>query len=137
MIRRPPRSTLFPYTTLFRSAEISRRTNSVAGDHYRLVSVVARCPLWPRNRSVGGSGIIMALPGVLIVAMAATRGPRCILALVFEGKDAGMAVGKVNAVTHPVLPTGQIHQAVALFFIHQVKRIIYAVRVFIQYHKRI
>src|SRR5256885_11753653 len=24
MIRRPPRSTLFPYTTLFRSAEISR-----------------------------------------------------------------------------------------------------------------
>src|SRR3712207_7911219 len=26
MIRRPPRSTLFPYTTLFRSAEIARRS---------------------------------------------------------------------------------------------------------------
>src|SRR5258707_10709401 len=25
MIRRPPRSTLFPYTTLFRSVEVSRR----------------------------------------------------------------------------------------------------------------
>src|SRR5258708_31535336 len=25
MIRRPPRSTLFPYTTLFRSAELNRR----------------------------------------------------------------------------------------------------------------
>src|SRR5690349_23956641 len=25
MIRRPPRSTLFPYTTLFRSAEVRRR----------------------------------------------------------------------------------------------------------------
>src|SRR3712207_8777848 len=27
MIRRPPRSTLFPYTTLFRSTEASGRTN--------------------------------------------------------------------------------------------------------------
>src|SRR5689334_25045620 len=29
MIRRPPRSTLFPYTTLFRSREIPRRRQSV------------------------------------------------------------------------------------------------------------
>src|SRR5258708_11210082 len=28
MIRRPPRSTLFPYTTLFRSLDISRRLHS-------------------------------------------------------------------------------------------------------------
>src|SRR2546430_13443559 len=28
MIRRPPRSTLFPYTTLFRSAQISHRIRS-------------------------------------------------------------------------------------------------------------
>src|SRR2546430_6461729 len=28
MIRRPPRSTLFPYTTLFRSASVSVRTRS-------------------------------------------------------------------------------------------------------------
>src|SRR3712207_8398013 len=30
MIRRPPRSTLFPYTTLFRSLELSRSTWLVA-----------------------------------------------------------------------------------------------------------
>src|SRR3712207_6904027 len=29
MIRRPPRSTLFPYTTLFRSEELSARRNGV------------------------------------------------------------------------------------------------------------
>src|SRR5260221_5485239 len=29
MIRRPPRSTLFPYTTLFRSASSSQGTNAV------------------------------------------------------------------------------------------------------------
>src|SRR3712207_7640566 len=28
MIRRPPRSTLFPYTTLFRSARVGRRRSS-------------------------------------------------------------------------------------------------------------
>src|SRR2546427_2973413 len=33
MIRRPPRSTLFPYTTLFRSSEPQKlRRNNVAGD---------------------------------------------------------------------------------------------------------
>src|SRR2546430_11457133 len=30
MIRRPPRSTLFPYTTLFRSSHLSRRTGCAA-----------------------------------------------------------------------------------------------------------
>src|SRR2546427_9482119 len=41
MIRRPPRSTLFPYTTLFRSTEAARLhpviVNAVA--HHRLVSI--------------------------------------------------------------------------------------------------
>src|SRR3712207_8466596 len=31
MIRRPPRSTLFPYTTLFRSRNVSRPTPRVTG----------------------------------------------------------------------------------------------------------
>src|SRR5436853_1675046 len=34
MIRRPPRSTLFPYTTLFRSAEPRRRRSSHAQLHH-------------------------------------------------------------------------------------------------------
>src|SRR5256885_5477389 len=37
MIRRPPRSTLFPYTTLFRSLEGSR-IQEVAHDHRHLVA---------------------------------------------------------------------------------------------------
>src|SRR3712207_8180497 len=32
MIRRPPRSTLFPYTTLFRSVGVRRRQLEVVGD---------------------------------------------------------------------------------------------------------
>src|SRR5687767_15280521 len=50
MLRRPPRSTLFPYTTLFRS------------------HVVARCPMWTggedaqcqRNPARGGSDLLRA-----------------------------------------------------------------------------
>src|SRR2546430_11842703 len=33
MIRRPPRSTLFPYTTLFRSLPAARRARSERGQH--------------------------------------------------------------------------------------------------------
>src|SRR2546430_12014585 len=44
MIRRPPRSTLFPYTTLFRSAETSARSASKAaqGRRYTLRCVDRR-----------------------------------------------------------------------------------------------
>src|SRR2546428_2399647 len=34
MIRRPPRSTLFPYTTLFRSAEQNCRRHSSIGNYW-------------------------------------------------------------------------------------------------------
>src|SRR3712207_8164007 len=41
MIRRPPRSTLFPYTTLFRSADSSfRHHHQPVGGCHRLVLVV-------------------------------------------------------------------------------------------------
>src|SRR5688572_31348515 len=46
MIRRPPRSTLFPYTTLFRSHEVLRRTldvqHAAAGGHPLRVAVADR-----------------------------------------------------------------------------------------------
>src|SRR2546422_7920914 len=52
MIRRPPRSTLFPYTTLFRSKAVGR-TGSLAGASPQRISrvnpsIVARIP--PGNR---------------------------------------------------------------------------------------
>src|SRR5687768_17622489 len=36
MIRRPPRSTLFPYTTLFRSRHVFRRERDLDGAHTML-----------------------------------------------------------------------------------------------------
>src|SRR2546428_12382627 len=41
MIRRPPRSTLFPYTTLFRSTPVIRFESILAG-HHRCGALVAR-----------------------------------------------------------------------------------------------
>src|SRR5256885_7552969 len=35
MIRRPPRSTLFPYTTLFRSPSLCRTTGRIGGQLWR------------------------------------------------------------------------------------------------------
>src|SRR5204863_8490871 len=46
MIRRPPRSTLFPYTTLFRSVADARRRSQAAGAHRR------RC----QRRALSASG---------------------------------------------------------------------------------
>src|SRR5258708_10630276 len=46
MIRRPPRSTLFPYTTLFRSRGIS----------FRVGDFVAARPEFPRGRRSGRRG---------------------------------------------------------------------------------
>src|SRR5690349_22485255 len=40
MIRRPPRSTLFPYTTLFRSGELNAITAVAGADRDRLARVV-------------------------------------------------------------------------------------------------
>src|SRR5256885_8370100 len=39
MIRRPPRSTLFPYTTLFRSAVEKKRPDGRAADEIRPISI--------------------------------------------------------------------------------------------------
>src|SRR5260370_24707857 len=43
MIRRPPRSTLFPYTTLFRSATL------IAACAVRCLGGELQARLWPRN----------------------------------------------------------------------------------------
>src|SRR2546422_8250401 len=50
MIRRPPRSTLFPYTTLFRSKTNGRRET-------RRSSSSTRAASGPSGRSSGGCGI--------------------------------------------------------------------------------
>src|SRR5438034_9347883 len=42
MIRRPPRSTLFPYTTLFRSRRVRRQGEAVGHDRRQGVELVHR-----------------------------------------------------------------------------------------------
>src|SRR3712207_7353944 len=50
MIRRPPRSTLFPYTTLFRSRQVHRHDSAARrGHHSRAQRGVVR----PRSSGVG------------------------------------------------------------------------------------
>src|SRR2546430_8344243 len=45
MIRRPPRSTLFPYTTLFRSQQrAAPRGHTLAAHHIQAVQRVSSCP---------------------------------------------------------------------------------------------
>src|SRR2546430_9211425 len=51
MIRRPPRSTLFPYTTLFRSSRGRRRWAPESNLPARLVSVARRREMDPMSRS--------------------------------------------------------------------------------------
>src|SRR2546426_9262617 len=55
MIRRPPRSTLFPYTTLFRSLPVTDAVPSVTARNIcspRLRSVMSiHEPMYPRKRS--------------------------------------------------------------------------------------
>src|SRR3712207_7182175 len=56
MIRRPPRSTLFPYTTLFRSPERTRARVPCAARHQRLADRVL-------GRARGGSAAAVAALG--------------------------------------------------------------------------
>src|SRR2546428_13797906 len=56
MIRRPPRSTLFPYTTLFRSTAPSEPEESsleISGEESTAIEVVPETPLIPHLRSQG------------------------------------------------------------------------------------
>src|SRR3712207_8458203 len=60
MIRRPPRSTLFPYTTLFRSSarRSSKRTRTLSSVSQTKVFV----PSWLRTASVRRAGRFLRTP---------------------------------------------------------------------------
>src|SRR3712207_8655880 len=76
MIRRPPRSTLFPYTTLFRSA---------AGEKAGLTAEI----LDEDELAAGGYG------GILAVGSGSTRKPR-LLRLSYSGRSARAKVALVD-----------------------------------------
>src|SRR3712207_8794349 len=52
MIRRPPRSTLFPYTTLFRSTRLCAGLDLLAKDAFRFCWVTD-FPMYERNEETG------------------------------------------------------------------------------------
>src|SRR3712207_9156801 len=95
MIRRPPRSTLFPYTTLFRSLELlaARDDRGVAlllgldpdvllAGHGAAVAHQVR----GRHRDVLGGDVAVAARGE---GGARGQGDRAVVALVLHGEDAG------------------------------------------------
>src|SRR5258708_28013891 len=49
MIRRPPRSTLFPYTTLFRSVNINKRINKIEVPNLDFFSGIISSPVSPKK----------------------------------------------------------------------------------------
>src|SRR3712207_7534346 len=59
MIRRPPRSTLFPYTTLFRSAQIC---NLSAREYYLNPEKAFKAQIWAKNLHNHDGGIGYGLP---------------------------------------------------------------------------
>src|SRR3712207_7343225 len=69
MIRRPPRSTLFPYTTLFRSLGLGdlrlRRLDRRLGDAHGLLGRRDLGVLGPHLRGEGGHGLLELLVGGL------------------------------------------------------------------------
>src|SRR3712207_9499568 len=90
MIRRPPRSTLFPYTTLFRSALGHPRGAEVAPAHVR----GDRQPL----RAAGQRGVDLAdVALVLVLGVAPLRGQLGALRGVVEVGQAGVVQLQVGA----------------------------------------
>ena len=103
MIRRPPRSTLFPYTTLFRSVEGGLRyvaTGIEAGgltEPLAATSVVLTDIKDPRESSAGsiaGDAAIGAAGGAVIGAV---LGDGISLLEILGGAATGVVVGNVTA----------------------------------------
>src|SRR2546422_6423725 len=101
MIRRPPRSTLFPYTTLFRSAEPAPTVTSIAF-------------LFPGqgSQAVGmGKGFYATSVGAKAVFEEANAALGFDLArLMFEGPEADLAL---TANTQPAVLTASVAAAAA------------------------
>jgi len=62
MIRRPPRSTLFPYTTLFRSTNASNSVVNSYGQAHEVANLyVAGCGIFPTESSANPTFTLNAL----------------------------------------------------------------------------
>src|SRR2546429_9640391 len=88
MIRRPPRSTLFPYTTLFRSGDGAEQLVALALVPHEFLSLVIEQPVF---RLLGQEAIIQARPGkalqVLAVGVGAKDHPLAVQAQALDRKS--------------------------------------------------
>src|SRR5258708_40166828 len=97
MIRRPPRSTLFPYTTLFRSALVNAPVFSTVERQSAMFQFVDGIDSFPRQDLCGGlvSEIITAfdriihMPFPVIFFLVAERGGHASLRCAFVGARGG------------------------------------------------
>src|SRR2546430_4975513 len=71
MIRRPPRSTLFPYTTLFRSLKVLRPDDESVPWHE--IEVIREPSGWVRLRLSGRAAALAAEAGVAGLAVSLTH----------------------------------------------------------------
>src|SRR2546427_12148240 len=99
MIRRPPRSTLFPYTTLFRSARelqrnLIRSHASGVGDPLRVEAVRAMMLLRANVLLRGTSGVRPALPELIVAMLNQRVRPRV------PSHGSGGAAGGLAAPSH-------------------------------------
>src|SRR2546422_7213618 len=69
MIRRPPRSTLFPYTTLFRSAVKLKSLTNGSGPEWDKAAALGRS-IDPQNGLYGGGAAPAAAPAAAAAAAA-------------------------------------------------------------------
>src|SRR2546422_8450377 len=114
MIRRPPRSTLFPYTTLFRSVESPQRGQS-ARDRGRLAARAALA-LHPREHVVAARGVERpaARPEhAEEVADVAAVGVEGVAGRIALGAEGGEELLERALGLHPAMLTGQRHGAEA------------------------
>src|ERR1044071_3380715 len=83
MIRRPPRSTLFPYTTLFRSHGNVNRSRCASETFYVLVSLSNR--QW-RPRLLNLNGLLFS--AAVLVGHSHRVSPRSQIGPIFSGRQA-------------------------------------------------
>src|SRR2546427_12442023 len=95
MIRRPPRSTLFPYTTLFRSSPSGggRRTSRFSGPELALLAPAAERRRWADYRQPGEQ--IVLRPTIAIASRARAGTLLALLLLIGPLTGEPQQVGKV------------------------------------------
>src|SRR5262245_63715727 len=64
MIRPPPRSTLFPYTTLFRSGDVLRKPGALSAEEWTQM----------RRHPIEGAKMVARMPGLSQVMIDSMRG---------------------------------------------------------------